>query len=225
MIDLPVSRQRPGDQRGFVHKRILGGISKIAGIVPIPGGQLISRITGALAGSGKRVGESVKFSGTELMTFAGTSRVPAIIDDGCVFPFRRDPGTGKCKVFVGDRAGPDGGFDFGEAVLGQYGAGIAPGSRVVDRAVCPRGMQLGNDGVCYNRAQISNNQRMWPAGRKPLLTGGDMRAISIAARAGKRMDLATTRLRKLGMMKKAPASRAPKAPPTHQRLLEGHVTK
>ena len=88
---------------------------------------------------------------------------------------------------------------------------------MIDRAVCPRGTQLGNDGLCYNKSQISNKQRMWPAGRKPLLTGGDMRAISTAARAGRRLDLTTKRLQKLGMMKKPS--------PRRQRTLVGHTEK
>ena len=91
----------------------------------------------------------------------------------------------------------------GEPVLGRYGAGIAPGNRVINRAVCPRGDQLGNDGVCYSKGQITNKQRAWPAGRKPLLTGGQMRAISIAATAGRQLERTTKRLQKIGLMKKA----------------------
>jgi len=106
----------------------------------------------------------------------------------------------------------------GEAVMGQYGAALVPGSQIVDRAVCLPGMQLGNDGLCYNKANITNKQRMWPAGRKPLLTGGDMRAISTAARAGRRLELATKRLQKMGMMKK-PAGRG-RAPRGHVARLE-----
>lgn len=94
----------------------------------------------------------------------------------------------------------------GEAVMGQHGAAVVPGSMIIDRAVCGRGMQLGDDGLCYNKSQISNKERMWPAGRKPLLTGGDMRAIGTAARAGRRLEGATKRLQRLGLMKK-PAPR------------------
>jgi len=94
----------------------------------------------------------------------------------------------------------------GEVVMGQYGAGEVPGSLMVDRAVCRRGMVVGTDGICYNRSQISNKERLWPRGRRPLLTGGDMRAISTAARAGKRLEGATKRLQKIGLMKK-PARR------------------
>lgn len=222
---------RPGDRRGFIHKKILGGISKISGLVPIPGAGAISRITGALAGRGRAVGppmrgfgipsetqkefgRSTKFGGESLTT---TSLIPKL---GCVWPFREDPITGECKLFAGDRPGPNGGEPVGDAVMGQYGAGLTPGVMNIRRAVCLRGMQLGNDGVCYNKSQISNKQRMWPAGRKPLLTGGDMRAISTASRAGKRMDVATKRLQKMGMMKK-PVRRT--GPTRHQALLEAHV--
>jgi len=94
---------------------------------------------------------------------------------------------------------------------------------VIDRAVCLKGMQLGNDGICYNKSQISNKQRQWPAGRKPLLSGGDMRAISIAARAGRRLEGATKRLQRLGMMKKPTARRV--GGRAHQQLLTAHATK
>jgi len=97
--------------------------------------------------------------------------------------------------------------------MGRYGAALEPGSKIIDRAICLRGMQLGDDGLCYNKSQITNKQRMWPAGRKPLLTGGDMRAISIAARSAKRLEGATKRLQRMGMMKK-PASR--RALPAHR---------
>jgi len=90
--------------------------------------------------------------------------------------------------------------------MGRYGAGLVPGTHVINRAVCLRGMVLGNDGLCYNKSQISNKEREWPRGRRPLLTGGDMRAISTAARAGRRLEGATKRLQKIGLMKK-PAPR------------------
>jgi len=246
-------RTRLGDQRGFIHKKILGGISKISGLIPLPATRIISGVTGALAGRGrtvprtqvarptvfseqeKQLGRQIKFGpgtgfGGPVPTFArvtgpaprrvGASlagECPEVLGE-CRFPCKLF--QGRCVFpFLGDRPGKDP-TPIGEAVMGQYGAGLVPGNMPVDRAVCLRGMQLGNDGVCYNKSQISNKQRMWPAGRKPLLTGGDMRAISTAARAGRRMDLATKRLQKMGMMKK-PVRRG--AMP-HARLLEAHVT-
>jgi len=124
---------------------------------------------------------------------------------GCTFPARRAP-DGSCRIFLGDRPGRDD-IPVGEAVLGQFGAGLEPGSRMVDRAVCIPGMVLGKDGVCYNRSQIRNSDRMWPKGRKPLLTGGEMRCITIAATAGRRLERATKRLQKIGLMKKPPPRR------------------
>ena len=109
-------------------------------------------------------------------------------------------------------------FAGGQPVLGQHGAGMVAGSRIVDVATCNKGMVLGDDGVCYNKRQISNKERMWPAGRKPLLTGGQMNAISIAARAGGRLELATKRLQKMGMMKKP--TRRIAAPRGHVARLE-----
>jgi len=97
----------------------------------------------------------------------------------------------------------------GDAVMGQFGAALQPGVMMIQRSVCLPGMQLAKDGLCYNKGAITNSQRMWPRGRRPLLTGGDMRAIGIAARAGSKLDRTTKRLRALGMMKALPKGRGP----------------
>lgn len=48
-MDLPTRTTRTSE-RPFLHKKILGGISKLAGILPVPGGQFISAITSRLGG-------------------------------------------------------------------------------------------------------------------------------------------------------------------------------
>lgn len=96
----------------------------------------------------------------------------------------------------------------GEAINGRYGAGQAPQVRARNVARCGRGMVLGMDGVCYDRRAIKNSERKWPRGRKPLLTGGDLRAISKASRAASRMKDQNSRLVSLGLLKKP--SSAPK---------------
>jgi len=210
----PIFGGRPGDERPFIHKKLLKVVSKVSSFLPSPVSQIVSGITGRLAGGGgggrptlprtqtarvnqfseqgKQIGRNLKFAGSG----GGGGAAP------CPVGFRRDFQSGQCE--------PGGGQPIGDAVMGNYGAGEVPGSMMVDRAVCRPGMVLGNDGVCYNKSQIRNNQREWPAGRKPLLTGGDMRAISVAARAGRRLEGATKRLQRLGMIKKA-ARRAPVA--------------
>lgn len=97
--------------------------------------------------------------------------------------------------------------DPGQAIMGQYGAGMAPTVIPTTRRDCTfggqvRGMILGTDGLCYNKGQISNKERFWPRGRRPLLTGGEMRAISIAARAASRVQRTTAKLESIGMLKK-----------------------
>jgi len=147
---------------------------------------------GDVFGIGKKIVKGVK------KVFGGKPKTGI----GCIPPTRLDPRTGKCRVFLGEQTGFDD-QDVGEATMGRYGAALVPGRRVVDRSVCLRGMQLGDDGLCYNKGNISNKQRMWPAGRKPLLTGGDMRAIATASRAAGRLERTTKRLQKIGLMKKA----------------------
>lgn len=220
----------------FVHKRLLGAAKSFvtSGFNPVaaaggffarpptappvrrpPPRQSVARPSERTA-AGKELGRTAKFAGDMAPTTSFTPRT--LTGRGrCVLPLRPDPRTGECRLFLGTQTGrddtpiPSGNGArpdvFGEAVMGRYGAALAPGNMVVDRAVCPRGMTLGDDELCYNKGQITNRQRMWPAGRKPLLTGGDMRAISVAAAAGRRLERASKRLQKIGLMKK-PAPRA-----------------
>lgn len=207
---------KPGDERGFFHKKILGVVGKVAGILPIPGAGIIGTVARTLAGGGTPSGRTVP----RTLTARPTEFSAAEKERGRAVKFAERPfggGAGPCRPgTVPDPQGrgfciaptsPLGAQELvGEAIMGRYGAALVPGSRIIDRAVCLPGMQLGDDGLCYNKSQITNKQRMWPAGRKPLLSGGDMRAISIAARAGRRLEGATKRLQRMGMMKK-PASR------------------
>ncbi len=127
----------------------------------------------------------------------------------CDFPKVRDR-EGRCRTPTSGEFGGEQ-FGVGEAVMGRYGVALEPGSMIIDRAVCLKGMTLGDDGLCYNKGAITNKQRQWPRGRRPLLTGGDMRAIGIAARAGSKLDRTTKRLRALGMMKALPKGRGTRA--------------
>jgi len=150
----------------------------------------------------------------------GGGRDPGGRAGPCDFPMVLDS-AGRCRTPTSGEFGGEQ-FGVGAAVMGRYGAALEPGSQIIDRAICLRGMQLGDDGLCYNKSQITNKQRMWPAGRKPLLSGGDMRAISIAARAGRRLEGATKRLQRLGMMKKATPRRL--APHQHAKASTAVVS-
>ena len=125
----------------------------------------------------------------------------------CVLPYRRAP-DGTCQIFLGDKPGRDD-APVGDAVMGRYGAALQPGSRMIDRAVCLRGMVLGNDGLCYNRRDISNKERMWPRGARPLGTPEEMRAVRIASRFGGRLERTNKRMMKIGLLKspRRPSSR------------------
>jgi len=237
MMEIPEGR--PGDERAFVHKSFIGrAIGKaIKTVVPVVGiGAEVVGVGRSLfrGGGGTRsnrfvprteLDRGITQTSQQEKRSAATSKflIPFVDKIPCPDPALIRASDGHCVAPGSGHArkhgvGGNGGFadqPVGDAVMGRYGAGLVPGSLMIDRAVCLRGMQLGDDGLCYNKSQISNKQRMWPAGRKPLLSGGDMRAISIAARAGRRLEGATKRLQRLGMMKK-PASR--RATP-HQHAL------
>jgi len=243
------------DERGFVHKRLIGlgkGALGIAGrIAPfIPGGGTVARgleIVRRTLGGGRggvstdlfvpdpRIRETTVAPRTlaeriDIRNIAGDIGCPGPIfcrdaDDSCVTcesiaegqlnigtgagapcddpDLVRDPQTGICE-FPGS---PFGGV--GEARMGRFGAALEPRFVTINTRRCLRGMVLGVDSLCYNKGSISNKQRFWPRGRRPLLTGGEMRAIGIAASAGRKLERTQKRLRGLGFMKGPSQKRLP----------------
>jgi len=124
-----------------------------------------------------------------------------------------DPELQFCVSPDSDFGGRQLADQFGQAVMGRFGAGLLPAVRQGVTLRCPRGAVLGIDSICYNRKDIDNDERKWPRGRRPLLTGGDLNAITRANRAARRVEATTKRLQSMGMMKK-PATR--RALPRHQ---------
>jgi len=191
-------------------------------VVRRPTARTITARPGPQSAAEKARGREVKFASVPSVMprigreFSSGAREFFGGDSSCIVPGMKRNADGDCSFFLGDQEGRDD-TPIGDTVMGQYGAGEVPGNHVINRAVCRRGMVLGSDGVCYNRTQISNKERAWPRGRRPLLTGGDMRAISTAARAGKRLEGATKRLQKIGLMKK-PASRRVSQAQAHHAL-------
>lgn len=128
-------------------------------------------------------------------------------------------GQGRCVPITQTNGGGNGGMngdltpdtftpaEAGNLVRGRFGIGQAP--RVAGRLNnkrgqpyqvlrCPKGMILGKDNVCYE--SLRNHERKWPKGRKPLLTGGEMNAITKAARAASRLQRTKKRLKKASRM-------------------------
>lgn len=217
----------PNDSRGFVHKRIIGAARGF-----LTTGSPLAAVSGFVsANTGrKRTAAVAKFSPQQsavaghaahghpfanpihIQAFplpgatASTSgcRLPSVrIGSRCINPFSRIAGPQQL-ITRPEQTFPGGGVSgaVGEAVVGQYGAALVPGSRIIDRAVCLPGMVLGTDSLCYNSYRFPNRQRMWPRGRKPLLTGGEMRAISIASRAATRLTNTAQRMHEIGLLKK-----------------------
>jgi len=205
-----VSKTRRVSQAQLIRERApTRPVSRAA--VRRPVARTLTARPGATSAAQKRMGLEVKFANVSQFS------LPEVFGR-CIPPFFSD-GQGGCELDI--VPGPGGGGtgamrDIGETVMGRYGAGEVPGNQPIDRAVCRRGMILGDDGVCYNKSQITNKERQWPRGRRPLLTGGDMRAISTAARAGRRLTGATKRLQKIGLMKKPAPRRISQAQAHHQ---------
>ena len=232
-------RPPSGDQRGFVHKRLFkaakgflegGPIGALTGFVsptqrrdtfrpPSPFGLQPSGLLRRSSAEGA------------LPCPAGFFKLPngdcqrSAFPQAPARPVQPVPGLGGLiqRIIPGGGTGLQVPGDvFGEARVGRFGAGLEPVS--IDRMFlrCPRGSVLGKqeaDGsfLCYNRRDISNKERKWPRGRRPLLTGGDMRAISTAASAAKKLQAKQKQLMSMGMLPKpAPRRAAPK------QLAPGH---
>ncbi len=231
---IPIGNTPPHESRGFLHKRIARGVRSFvtSGLNPISGASAFLapvQTRGQKARSGGcPPGFIMGSNGCKpgcppgfIMGSNGCKPAPAAVglaaSSRCIPPFFPD-GRGGCELDL--IPGPGGGGtgamrDVGESTMGRFGAALVPGNRVINRAVCLRGMVLANDGLCYNRSQVPNKDRMWPKGRAPLLTGGQMRAISIAASAGKKLERTTKRLQKIGLMKKPSPRRITSGPTEH----------
>jgi len=221
---------KPGDRRNFVHRKIIGAIGGAAGAL-ISGGNPITGAIGGFAKGGTSAPAPVRSNGliTTLGQLGGAF-VPTT--GGCSPGFFRAP-DGSCQQLLGRPTpgalgmvqrtlpfGATGLQQFGEAVMGQFGAALEPGIRPSDVRVCPRGTVLGVDDLCYNKRDIKNSERKWPRGRRPLLTGGDMRCISIASAAAKRLQSKQKQLQTLGLLKKPSRRAAPRALPGHHQHTE-----
>jgi len=205
---------RVNDSRGFVHRKIAGIAATLTRGIPIVGGAVGLANQFIQGGSTPGVpgrcpsGSLPNASGACVQTIVGSS----IPGSPSSLGFPQDP-----RDIVSDS--PGFGRPPGEAVLGIYGAALQPSGEMRHTRSCIRGMVLGTDGLCYNKANLSNKERFWPRGRRPLLTGGEMRAIGIASTAAKKLQAAQKRLMTLGLMKKPAVRRAPqqklltKAPP------------
>ena len=129
---------------------------------------------------------------------------------GCTPPLVEDE-DGQCRS-PGSPADIDvGGAMGGSAVMGRYGAALAPATDLILHRDCLPGMVLGDDNLCYNRGSIRNSDRKWPRGTRPLGTPGEMAALRKAATFGRRMETTVKRMQKIGVLKKAaPRKAAPK---------------
>ena len=226
---------RPGDERGFIHGRIIGGIGGFLGGGPV------GAIAGFLSGGGNGSAPAfpqitpntrcasgfADFGGTCVAApagFAPNVRCPSGIADAggsCVGPplaITAGGGNGMCDPplvwngsFCEFPGSPAGGV--GEAVMGRYGAALEPGFFTLNKRVCLEGMVLGKDKLCYNKGSISNKERLWPAPTRPLLTGGEMSAIRKASAAARKFQRTGKRFQSLGFLKPPPAARARKRLP------------
>jgi len=192
---------KPNDQRNFVHGRIGRAIGGFLTGGPVGAASGFVRSGGSRGGGGQPT--SGRLTGAarcdpRTQVFMGSSR-------GCVNREKVPGIRGAAERFL--PGGATGFTKAGNAVMGQFGAALQP--FVEDRMVrtCLPGMVLGKDGLCYNRRDISNKEREYPRGTRPLGTPGEMAALRKAASFGRRMETTVKRMQKIGVLKKPKTSR------------------
>jgi len=76
-------------------------------------------------------------------------------------------------------------------MIGPFG--VEPGVKEVAVRVCPTGMRLGIDGLCYPKQLLAarSKLRAWPSEMKPPVTNADRRALN-------KIDSVRTKLKKMG---------------------------
>lgn len=217
----------PGPRDRHFFKSIVGTIATAAGgfLAGGPAGAgaaVAAKILRQRGGSSPTPGRTIP-SLTSATGLPSASCPPGFIQDarGQCIPsiVQPKPGIrGRVERFLpGGETGfiPVEAAEFGEAVMGRYGAGLEPAVEDRMTRICPRGTVLGDDGICYNRRDLRNSERMYPRGRRPLLTGGEMRAISTAASAAKKLDRKKKQLEQMGMLKKSRSRVARRLPSGH----------
>ena len=235
------SQDMDGLAVNFIHKRIRSGLAGFLGSGGSPGAAL-----GGFLGSGggtvaptraQRLAAQAtpsQIAGTRTHVGHGHTSATAghawmtpelvglsgglVASDPCTWPAKVDPNTGQCRIFMGSEPGfDDPSTGAGAVTMGRFGAGMFPVADPVITRRCLRGMVLGLDGICYNKRDLTNKERFWPRGRPPLLTGGEMRCISVASRAAGKLERKEKQLRKMGMLKPLPKrTQARRAPSSRQ---------
>ena len=221
-------RERMADESGFVHRRIIGAVGGFIRGGPlgavggfITGGRQPTPVT-PVAPPPISCPPGFRFDGRSCVPFQPPVRLGGIPGG---LPLRLPP------PIVPQPRAPTGGRDIpltartalapgqmGEAVMGRFGAGFEPDVVEGTTRTCGRGAVLGVDGICYNKRDLRNSERFWPRGRRPLLTGGEVRAISVASSAAKKLQRKQKQLEEMGLLKK-PVARRAKAP---AQLAPGH---
>ncbi len=206
MIDHVDGNMPPNQRRNFVHKRIIGAVGGF-----LTGGPL-GAVGGAFSPSGRSGGSPAglprNFGAGQSQGFRdrGGCSVGFIRRDGICQ--RKTPGiTGAVQRFL---PGGSSGFDPAAPRFGANGGGgpYMPSIDVREVRECLPGDVLGRDGFCYSKSDISNKNRAWPKGRKPLGTPGELAALAKAAAFGRRMETTVKRMQKVGVLKKPkPAAR------------------
>jgi len=222
--------QFPDTAFGFVHKRIFGGVKSFIG----SGFNPLAAIGGFLAAPPKKVSHAHELAAPGHPAHGPLAKaarslapnpiglgVPSIVAPAnCQPPLVRDT-DGECR-FPGSPADISvGGSMGGAAIMGRYGAALAPETESRIHRSCLPGMVLGDDSLCYNRSQIKNSERKYPKGRRPLLTGGDRNAITRAARAARAIQRTEKQLRKLGMLKSPSRGRRAAPAPRPRQVAPG----
>jgi hypothetical protein len=164
----------------------------------------LNRVLGLNGGNG---------NGGESTGLSGTGGCPTGYEwDGTQCRVAGVPGTVQRTV----PGGATGYMEVGQVAQGRYGAAELPaqvGTVTNSRGEtgpllrCRKGLVLGDDDLCYRKGDLRRDERKWPPGTKPLLTGGEVRMLRKIDSLQNKVQKAWARAGKPGQRKAPPRPR------------------
>lgn len=208
----------PHECRGFVHKKIggfvRGAVGAVVGGIPVVGG-IAGPIVSDFFGGDSRDRKARRALGSGDIFTGGPTRKFNIPNPRCPGGFADigstcNPANAHLPTPANFQANgiqlpptdtvttpAEFGLSGFQAVSGAFGMpAIAPTHELVGKFVCPPGMVLGEDNLCYPKAVLRRDSRFrkWRPGRRPIGTGGDLNTITRARSIVGRMRDATANL-------------------------------
>jgi len=134
----------------------------------------------------------------QILGLWGNGGGPDVPGTTCNPPLVLDPVTQICMApgSPADTSDPGGGIPW-VPVAGRYGVAESPLTHQQLHRTCRDGMVLGKDDYCYHPQTLHRWERKWRKPPRPVLTSGEVSAISKASRAIGRLKTQKKKMKRM----------------------------